>query len=191
MSIVKRFSELTEPENDDESTGTESREQEFQPEHFQPQLRTFRKDVTRKSPLVNTPKVDKVPRIVPIFLKDKTKWGNMQKLLNRYNVQTIKCKLVSSGIQITSAIEGDYRQAARYTRTGALHLPVAQQKTTEGCNSRRVQKSFEEEMHLQLLQQEYPARKITKMNGRDGNPVALLLVEIARDYESIFNLANC
>lgn len=51
----------------------------------------------------------KPPRIVPI-IKDKSKWMNTSKLIKKHNINTTKCKAVSSGIQIEPASEDDYRK---------------------------------------------------------------------------------
>lgn len=140
----------------------------------------------------NTPV--KMPRISPIFLKDKSKWNNTQRILNEHRIQTTKCKLVSTGIQIDPSTEEDYRKLIKILDNNNLEFYTYQlrsEKLLKVVLRGVMQESTEQEIREDLLHQGYPVSKIIRMKGRDGLPAPMILVEIAREYKSIYNLSSC
>lgn len=103
IPTYNRFQELQQVEDE---TVTEAMDEENQPGSSQAVPEPAQSQPGPAYPKEQKQK-PKTPRIAPIFLKDKSKWSNTQSLVNRHRIQTNKCKLVSSGIQVDPATEDD------------------------------------------------------------------------------------
>lgn len=136
----------------------------------------------------------KQPKIAPIFLKETEKWKQANALMTRNDVRTTKCKLVSSGIQIDPATENDYRCLKKILENEKLQFFTYQlrsEKTLKVVLRGIIHSTTTEEVQSDLLEKGYPTERITRMNGKNGRPAPLILVELKREYKSIYDLTNC
>lgn len=86
-------------------------------------------------------------------------------------LQTVKCKLVSSGIRVIPAIEDDYRQIIKFLIAHGLEFytyPLRSEKQLRVVIRGVMQESSKEEMRLDILQRGYSAGKFSRIKGRKG-----------------------
>lgn len=54
-----------------------------------------------------------------------------------------------------------------------------------------IQEITEDEIQADLISKGYLVTKVSRMMGRNSKPAPLILIEIDREYKSIYNLSNC
>lgn len=133
-------------------------------------------------------------QIAPIFLKEKDKWNHASQLIKNEKINTTKCKLVATGIQIDPATEEDYRKLNKLFEREKLQYYTYQLRSEKNLKIvlRGIPQEFtEEDVRKDLEKRGYPVEKTVRMNGKDGKPAPLVLIEIKRMYKSIYDLKEC
>lgn len=139
--------------------------------------------------------ISKEGRIAPLVIRERLQWTKISKLMNDKKINYVKAKVVKLGILVEPATEDDYRQLYKL-----LDKEKAQFHAYELKSEKKLKivlrgvltEVTEEEVKEDLELQGYPATKIVRMKGRDSRPAPLVLVEIDKEYKSIFtNLSQC
>lgn len=132
-------------------------------------------------------------KIAPIIIKETAKWTQTSKLMKINNISAIKSKVISTGIQVEPSTEEDYRKLSKLLKEQGTQYYTYQLKSEKKLKIvlRGVPQDItDEEIIEDLKEQDYPIDKTTRMKGKNGLPAPLVLVEISRDYKSIFNLTE-
>ncbi|GJQ65515.1 hypothetical protein Trydic_g7616 [Trypoxylus dichotomus] len=115
-------------------------------------------------------------------------------MMKRKNIIAAKCKLIQTAIQVEPAIEGDYRKLSKMLKEEGIQFCTFQLKSEKKLKvvlRGITQVITDDEIKDDLQQQDYPAEKNSRMKGRNGQPTPLVLIEVRREYKSIYNIANC
>lgn len=130
-------------------------------------------------------------KIAPIIIRDGQAWKRLGQKLNDKKIRFNKAKMVQSGIQIEPQTETDYRDL--YTLLKNDNVPfytyqLKSEKTIKAVLRGVILEITPEEVKQELEEKgQYTVLKVSRMNGRNG-PAPLVLVEVDRQYKSIFNL---
>lgn len=134
------------------------------------------------------------PRVAPIYLKDKGKWMEVANQLRNNNVFPSKSRSVSTGIQIEPETEEDYRKIKKILDNNKYEYYTFQLQSEKSLKVviRGVDQALKlTEIEEDLQKQGYPTRKITRMNGKGSIPAPMVLVQLDREYKSIYDISNC
>lgn len=187
-----RFEVLQEPDDD---TATkmdilEESENELSKTHSQTPVISPK---TAKS-ATSTLQTKKTPKITPIFVKETAKWAKTQALMKLNNINTTRCKLVSSGIQVDPATEQDYRRLYKTLESEKIQFFTFELKSEKKLKVvfRGIHQEITEKEILEDLKEKgYPADKITRMNNKNGFPMPMVIIEITKEYKSIYDIKDC
>lgn len=132
--------------------------------------------------------------IAPIIIRDNNKWNGVSLQLRQKNIQYTKAKLnTRKGIEVTPASEQDYRQMYKLLKETNIEFFTYQLKSEKPLKVvlRGIPVEIStEEIEEELKHKSYPVTKVMRMNGRNG-PMLLVLIEIPREYRSIYNIKTC
>ncbi|GJQ86801.1 hypothetical protein Trydic_g14996 [Trypoxylus dichotomus] len=170
-----------------EQENTEDREQVSfkKPKIHREQRRSEKRTITKGQ------EEPKKPKIAPIFLKDKEKWTKVSQKMSQAKITTTKCKLVNAGIQIDPAAEKDYRKLVHLLEKEGYQFftyQLSSERKLKVVLRGITQEITEKEITEDLQSKGYPADKVTRMNGKNGRPAPLVLVELSKEYKSIYEL---
>lgn len=129
-------------------------------------------------------------KIAPIIIRNKKNWNEISKLIRTNNIVYTKAKLISQGVQVEPYSEDDYRNLFKILKTKKEEFYTYQLKSEKKLKVviRGIMTEItEEDISSDLNEQGYPAIKVLRMKGRLGFPAPLVLVEIDREYKSIYN----
>ncbi|GJQ78640.1 hypothetical protein Trydic_g11744 [Trypoxylus dichotomus] len=115
-------------------------------------------------------------------------------MMKHKNVTATKCKLIQTGIQVQPATEDDYRKLSKMLKEEGIQFYTFQLKSEKKLKvvlRGITQDITDDEIKDDLQQQDYPVEKNSQMKGRNGQPTPLVLIEVSREYKSIYNIANC
>lgn len=145
---------------------------------------------TQKKEKVNE---NEMKNSTPITLVNKGKWDKLNKLINEKKINYSKATNVSKGIEILPTTVAEYRKLRKLMENHQYEYFTHQLKQERNLKVviRGVLIELEEErINEDLEEQGYTATKITRMNGKNGKPAPLILVEIDRKFNSIYKLTN-
>lgn len=183
ISTQNRYEILTERSNEQEDMESEA------------SVSTPPDDAQTKTPKINIPVAPaKQPRIPPIILNQTEKWNQTKHLIRSHNINSTKSRLVSTGIQIELQTEDDHRNLSKQMENNNIQFYTYQlrsEKKLKIVMRGITQSTTENEIVEDLKQKSYPVTKITRMKGRNGLPAPLVLLEISREYKSIYDLDEC
>lgn len=153
------------------------------------------KDEDCRPPQVKSPIAPKKEKgITPIIVRDNNKWSSLSKQLYNRKINYTKAKLnAKKEIEVTPASEEDYRQMYKVLKETNTQFYTYQLRSEKPLKVvlRGIPIEIEEEEVLEdLKNKNYPATKVVRMKGKYG-PAPLVLVEIHRDYKSIYSITNC
>lgn len=137
---------------------------------------------------------DRKPKIAPIIITDTTKWIQASQLMKNKKISSTKCKLIQTGIQVDPATEDDYRKLSKVLKDEQVQFYTYQLRSEKKLKVvlRGITQEISEEMIKEdLRERDYPIEKIVRMKGKNGLPAPLVLIEINRDYKSIYNITEC
>lgn len=132
---------------------------------------------------------DRQPRISPIYLKDKEKWMDVSRLLRSKAIYPAKSRLVATGIQVTPETEDDYRKIRKLFEDEKIEFYTYQLRSEKSLKV--VMRGIAHHISMQTVAEDldaqgYPANKITRMNGKLGKPAPMVLIDIDKEYKSIY-----
>ncbi|GJQ67692.1 hypothetical protein Trydic_g6725, partial [Trypoxylus dichotomus] len=179
----EKLGETAEPEHEND----EEREQVSfkKPKIHREQRRSEKRTITKGQ------EEPKKPKIAPIFLKNKEKWTKISQKMSQAKITTTKCKLVNAGIQIDPAAEEDYRKLVHLLEKEGYQFftyQLSSEKKLKVVLRGITQEITEKEITEDLQSKGYPADKVTRMNGKNGRPAPLVLLELSKEYKSIYEL---
>ncbi|RZC41369.1 PRE C2HC and/or Herpes U47 domain containing protein [Asbolus verrucosus] len=152
-------------------------------------------DTTEKieSNTVNEKETVEKQNSTPIYLRNKEKWASVNKLLEVKKINITKATNTKDGIRIQLQTEYDYRTMYNLFKQKDLEFHTHQLKTEKTLKV--VAKGIpvevdEKEIHDDLKSKGYPAVKITRMNKKGNVPADMVIIEIKREYKSIYNIEN-
>lgn len=133
-------------------------------------------------------------KIPPIIIKNTQKWTYVSKIIKTQNINFVKCKLINTGILINLTTEQDYKKLAH-----CLNNEKIEYYTHDSISERRLKivirgipkEVTEQEVQEELLELGYPIHKIVRMKNKQQMPIPLVIVEIKKEYKSIFDLKHC
>ncbi|GJQ73649.1 hypothetical protein Trydic_g13991 [Trypoxylus dichotomus] len=128
----------------------------------------------------------------PIIIKETAKWTKTSNIMKRKNITATKCKLIETGIQVEPATEDDYKKLSKMLKEEGIPFYTFQLKSEKKLKEVRraiTQDNTDDEIKDDLQQQDYPVEKISRMKCRNSQPQ--VLIEVSREYKSIYNIANC
>lgn len=152
---------------------------------------------------IHSPKYNSAPKnqvneaknkVAPIIIRETAKWTQISKLMKMKNINAAKSKVISTGIQVEPLTEDDYRSLSKLLKEQNIQYYTYQLKSEKKLKIvlRGVPQDItDDEVTLDLKEKDYPIEKITRMKGKNGHPAPLVLIEIGRDYKSIYNLKEC
>lgn len=126
-----------------------------------------------------------------IVLRDKSLWLKISKTLNAEKINYTKATTTRDGIRIQPQTISDFKNVLKLFKDENVPFHTHQLKTEK--NLRIVIKGIpteikEDDIYTDLLEKGYPALKITRMNGKNNNPAPMALVEIKKDYKSLYKV---
>lgn len=132
--------------------------------------------------------------VPPITVTDTKKWIQASKLIKINNINVAKSRQAANGVQVNPLTEEDYRKLRQ-----VLESQKIQHYTYELRSEKKLKIVLrgintditDDEITEDLAERGYPITKITRMRGRFNQPIPLVLVEIAREYKSMYGLAEC
>lgn len=165
-----------------------------------PPLKKLGSQASKKSEKLQKPKttanvqphIEKAP---PIVIRDKSKWTFVSSEITKNKLNYTKAISTSKGIKVEPCTVDDYKNMIRLLRD-----TLKVQYHTFDLNSEKplkvvlrgvIPEITDEEIQSDLITKGYPITKISRMMGRNNQPAPLVLIEIERDYKSIYNLSNC
>ncbi|GJQ65604.1 hypothetical protein Trydic_g12483, partial [Trypoxylus dichotomus] len=111
-------------------------------------------------------------KVASIIIKKTAKWTKTSNMMKRKNITATKCKLIQTGIQVEPATElQEMKQDAQGRRNPGITKDIT-------------------ELKGDLQQQDYPVENISRVKGKNGQPTPPVLIEVSREYKSIYNIAN-
>lgn len=144
--------------------------------------------------IINADSLVKKAKIPPIILRDKTKWIEVSSKLRQHNINYCKAKTVAKGIQIYPNTEKDYSNLYKFLKHENFYFhtyELESEKLLKIVIRGVPQELTEENVQIDLEDQGYPVAKVVRMNGKNNRPAPLILIEIDRQYKSIYSLAKC
>lgn len=141
----------------------------------------------------NTPEPPKKEKVVPIIIREKEKWTQLNKEVNKQKMNFTKAKVVKSETQIEPATETDYRKIYKLLKKMKIQFHTFDLKSEKPLKIviRSIpQKTEEEGIKSDLQSKRYPIKKITRMRNKYGS-IPMVIVDIGREYKSIYNLKDC
>lgn len=139
-----------------------------------------------------TPHIEKIP---PIVIHEKTKWSSISGEITRNKLNYTKATTVHNGIKIEPSSVEDYRAMITLLREKMkvqFHFyELNSEKQLKVVLRGVIQELSDEEITNNLHQQGYPISKISRMLGKNKQPAPMVLIEIDREYKSIYNLTHC
>lgn len=131
--------------------------------------------------------------IAPIIIREKEKWTTISRQLNSKAIKYTKAKMVQTGVQVEPATEDDYRSLYRFLKEEKTEFHTFELKSEKPLKivlRGLLQEITEKEISEDLHDRHYPVTKVSRMKNRNG-PMPLVVVEIAREYKSIYNISQC
>lgn len=127
----------------------------------------------------------------PIILRNKEKWTSLTNKFNEKKINYTKATSVKDGIRIQPATVADYR--AMYQLMKNLNVEFHTHQLKSERNLKVVIKGISteipvEDIKMYLEELGYPAINVSRMNGKLGKPIQMALIEIAREYKSIYSI---
>nr|XP_008193154.2 PREDICTED: nucleic-acid-binding protein from mobile element jockey [Tribolium castaneum] len=177
INVSNKFAPLTSPEDgESDSNKTENREQ----------------PLTEKAYQANTQNLDPAKySTAPIILRDKSKWVQVSNLLKTKHLNYTKATSLKDGIKIQPQSHADYKATKELLLNNQYefhtHLPRNEKHLKVVIKGVPIKS---EEVAIELESIGYPAEKITRMNKKGNVPTQMVLVEIKREYKSIYNITN-
>lgn len=132
-------------------------------------------------------------KITPIIIRDKQKWTEISRTMTDRNISFTKAKMVQSGIQVTPTTDMDYRQTYKLLKTQNVQFytyTLTTDKTLKVVLRGLIQEITEDEVAADLTDKGFEVLKVIRMKGKTG-PAPLVLVEVPREYNSIYKLTRC
>lgn len=136
----------------------------------------------------------KQQKIVPIFLKEKEKWTTVQQIILKNKINTTKCRMTATSIQIDPATAEDYRNLKKVLQSENIQFftfDLPSEKKLKVVIRGVITQLSEEEIKKDLEEQGYPATRVIRMKGRQGTVIPLVLVEIDKQFKTIYDIRNC
>lgn len=196
IAVDNRYTPLCWEEEDEQqadSPQTEDEEDENVSETL-PEGKCPDQSQTRTGPQGYRPEPLKKPKIVPIIVREKEKWTGINKKMQARKINYVKAKVVKTGIEIEPQTEQDYRDLYKLLKEQKIQFhtyELRSEKPLKIVIKGVPQEMEEQEIKEDLEAQSYPITKITRMKGKRG-PMPMVLVEIGREYKSIYNqLKHC
>lgn len=131
----------------------------------------------------------KSERIAHLIIRDPLRWGHINEMIQRKNIQVKKSKVVGHGVQLEPKTEDDYRNLYKALQESNKQFHAYELKSEKKLKVvlRGVLTQItEEDIKKDLTKQGYPVTKVTRMKGQKGFPIPLVLVEIDKAYKAIF-----
>lgn len=117
--------------------------------------------------------------------------------ISTYKIQEnsdYQCKLMQTGIQVHSATEEDYRKLGKLLKDEQVQFYTYQLRSERKLKvvlRGITQQISEEKIKEDLSERDYPMEKIARMKRENGLPATPVLIEIHRDYKSIYITECC
>ncbi|GJQ66192.1 hypothetical protein Trydic_g4251 [Trypoxylus dichotomus] len=127
-------------------------------------------------------------KVAPIIIKETAKWTKTSNMMKRKNITATKCKVIQTGIEVEPATEDDYRKLSKMLKEEGIQFYTFQLKSEKKLKvvlRGITQDITDDEIKDDLQQQDYSVEKISRMKA------PLVLIEVSREYKSIYNIANC
>lgn len=157
-----------------------------------PQNATTKQSI--KKPTSNEVNKTKNAKVPPVMMREKDKWLNISNGLRSKNINYTRATNTGLGIKIHPQTIQDYHQLRKHFDEQSVkyftHDPKSE-KPLKIVIKGVFQQLTEEQITFDLDKQGYPVLKCARMMGRNKNPCPFVLVEISKDYKSIFNLKKC
>lgn len=129
----------------------------------------------------------------PIIIRDKSKWVNVSKLFVETKLNYIKATSLKDGIKVQPQTQEDYHKMKKLLLDKQFefhtHVPKIEKSLKVVIKGIPVEIP-NEEISAELAEIGYPTEKITRMNKKGNTPMQMVLIELNRDYKSIYNLTN-
>lgn len=130
--------------------------------------------------------------IAPIIVREKDKWTRISSQITKRKISYTKARNIYSGIEVQPSSEDDYRALRKYLTEVDVQFHTYELKSEKPLKV--VIKGIpievkEEEVDEYLKEKSYPISKIVRMRNR-GNPSNMVLIEINKDYKSIYDLKS-
>lgn len=132
-------------------------------------------------------------KVTPLIIREKTKWTEISKIMTNKGISYTKAKLVKAGIQVTPATENDYRQTYKLLQTLKIQFytyTLNADKTIKVVLRGVIQEVTDEDVKTDLTDKGFEVLKVVRMKGKTG-PAPLVLVEVPREYNSIYKITRC
>lgn len=127
----------------------------------------------------------------PIVLRDKSKWIAISKGLKQFNINYTKAQTTSEGIRVFPSTENDYRRMYKFLDEQNIFFHtygLKSEKNLKVVLRGVIQEASEQDIIEDLNDQGYPVLKFSRMLGKDRKPAPLVLIELNKDYKSIYDL---
>lgn len=102
--------------------------------------------------------------------------------------------MTATAVQINPATSDDYRKLKNVLQNEKIQFytfELPSEKKLKVVLRGVITELTEEEVKTDLEEQGYPASKVIRMKGKRGTAIPLVIVEIDRQYKSIFNTTDC
>lgn len=129
-------------------------------------------------------------KTVPLIITESQKWGRISKIIKSKNLVYNKAKMVKQGVHLEPATEEDYRGIFHLLKNEKVEFYTYQLKSEKRLKVviRGVLTDIPEtEISNDLHEQGYPVTKVKRMKGRNKQDIPLVLVELDKQFKSIYN----
>lgn len=133
-------------------------------------------------------------KIVPIVIRERSKWQMANKLFREKEINYVKAKVVPQGISVEPATEDDYRKMYKELKDKVdfYSYQLKSEKELKIVIRGIYVEATTEEIAADLTDQGYPPSKVIRMNGKGGYPAPMALIHIDKKYDSIYKtLKHC
>lgn len=132
-------------------------------------------------------------KVPPIYLREKEKWLSASSLLKNNNIHPLKSQTTRKGIRIEPESDADYRKIRKLFEKNyqSFTYDLTSEKTLKVVLRGIITQITPEEVADDLEGKGYTTKKVSRMNGKNSQPAPLVLVQIGKEFKSIFNLKEC